>query len=116
MQPHLVSSEPRVLASIVSPDHVRGNGQVLEILDVEASVITSRRQLVERLTPHPTFKRTACTLFPIRNGHRLDDTPRYGFRRSAAATDMAGAAHSPLSETTAKKGAHGGNMVSPVPE
>ncbi len=94
MQPHLVSGEPRVLARVVSPDHVCGNGQALEILDIEMSVTTSGRQLVERLTPHPTFKRTTCTLFPIRNGHRWtirrDANSRIGARgRVRSATTAA---------------------------
>jgi hypothetical protein len=50
-QPLTVRRRPRIIALVVSPDHVRGNSKALEILDVQPAGAMSCRQLCERVTP-----------------------------------------------------------------
>ena len=77
-QPRVVGGDPGLFASVVSPDHVRGNRKALEILDVQLPLTMSRRQLGERITPHPTLERAAGSLFSIGHGHRLTICPGVG--------------------------------------
>jgi hypothetical protein len=75
-QPCVVRAHPCVFASVVSPDHVCGDGEALEILDRQLPLAMSRRQLGERVTPHATLERAAGSLLSIGQGHRRHDTPR----------------------------------------
>ncbi len=75
-QPLVMGGHPGLLARVVAPDHVRGNGKALQILGPQPAHPLSRRQLGERVTPHPPLKRTAGSLSSIGHGHRRHDTPR----------------------------------------
>ena len=62
---------PGVFAIVVSPDHVSGNREALEILGVQLPLAMSRRQLGERVTPDATLERAAGSLGSIGHGHRF---------------------------------------------
>jgi hypothetical protein len=79
-QPLVVGGDPGLLASVVGPDHVGGNRKALEILGPQPAFPMSRRQLGERVTPHPPLKRTAGSRVSIGDGHRLHEMPRGGRR------------------------------------
>ena len=76
-QPRMVRAHPGVFAIVVSPDHVRGDGKVLEILGPQLPVAMSRRQLGERVTPHATLERAVRSPFSIGHGHGLQDRPSH---------------------------------------
>jgi hypothetical protein len=71
----VVGGDPDLLAGVVASDHVRGNRKALEILGPQPALPLSRRQLGERVTPHPPLKRTAGSLSSIGHSHRRHDTP-----------------------------------------
>jgi hypothetical protein len=75
-QPGVVGTDPRLFASVVSPDHVGGKGKALEILSVQLPLAMSPRQLGECVTPHPTLERAGCSLFSVGHSHPLHDMPR----------------------------------------
>jgi hypothetical protein len=74
-QPRVVRGDPGPFASVVSPDHVCGNRKALEILDVQLPLTMSRRQLVERVTPHTTLERAASLRYSVGHGHPRHDMP-----------------------------------------
>ena len=80
-QPRMVRGYPRVLAIVVSPDHVGRNGEALEIFGRQLVLAPSRRQIGERVTPQPTLERDAVSLFSIGSGHLA---PRYAEERTVS--------------------------------
>jgi rhodanese-related sulfurtransferase len=85
-QPLVMGGHPGLLARVIAPDHVRGNRKALQILGPQPAHPLSRRQLGERVTPHPPLKRTAGSLSSIGHGHRRHDTPRGGLSSYHRAT------------------------------
>jgi hypothetical protein len=72
----VVGGDPRLFASVVSPDHVRDNRKALEILDIQLPLSMSRRPVLERVTPHPTRERAPGSLFSISDGKRRGRLPK----------------------------------------
>jgi hypothetical protein len=64
-----MGSHPGLFGRVVSPDHVRGKREALEILDVQLPITLSRRKLIERLMPRPTRESASGSLFSIRDRH-----------------------------------------------
>ena len=89
-RPRVVSLDPGVVASVVSSDHVCGDREALEILDVQLRLTISRRQLVERITPHPTLERAAGSLHSIGHRHRLTINPAVGDITAITGREMVG--------------------------
>jgi hypothetical protein len=75
-----MGDDPGLFARAVSPDHVRGNREPLEILDLQLPLTMNRPQVVERLSPHPMFERAATSLFSIGDRHRRHDMPKRALR------------------------------------
>ena len=84
-RPQLVGGDPGLVASLVPSEHVSGNRQTLEILSVQLPLATSRRQLVESVTPHPTLERAAGPVRSIGHGHRPTIDQAYGWLLRSAA-------------------------------
>jgi hypothetical protein len=74
-QPRVVGGHPGLFASVVSPDHVRGNRKALEIRYLQLSLSMSGRQVVERVAPFPTRERAASSLASISDGHEFTICP-----------------------------------------
>jgi hypothetical protein len=64
-----MGSDPGLFGSVVSPDHVRGKREALEILDVQLPITLSCRKLIERLVPRPTREGSSGSLSSISDRH-----------------------------------------------
>jgi hypothetical protein len=64
-----MGSDPGLFGSAVSPDHVRGKREALEILDVQLPISLSCRKLIERLVPRPTREGASGSLPSISDCH-----------------------------------------------
>ncbi|MGH2660541.1 MAG: hypothetical protein ACRDHS_13005 [Actinomycetota bacterium] len=75
-QPRMMGRDPGLFTRVVSSDHVCGNREALEILGVQLPLAMSRRQIGERVTPHPTLERATGSPFSVGHSHRLTISPK----------------------------------------
>ena len=78
LRPHAVGGDPRLLAIAVLSEHVPGDREALEILGVQLPLALSRRQISERVAPHPSRERATGPLLTIGDSHQ---PPRYAQTR-----------------------------------